>query len=61
MPTFPEVIFETDHGDVALTHVRYRNKSGKHMLISSFSQADPKRSIKTALIAWTWWSTALSA
>jgi hypothetical protein len=54
MPAFPEVIFETDHGDVALRHVRYRNKSGKHMLISSFSQADPKRSFKTALIAWTW-------
>ena len=39
MPALPEVIFESDHGDVALTHVRYRNKSGKHMLISSFSQA----------------------
>jgi len=61
MPALHEVIFETDHGDVALTHVRYRNKSGKHMLISSFSQADPKRSFKTASIAWTWRRTALSA
>ena len=29
-------------GDVVSTHVRYRNKSGKHILVSSFSQADPK-------------------
>jgi len=26
-----------------------------------FDSIDPKRSFKTALIAWTWWRTALSA
>ncbi len=29
---------------VVSTHVRYRNKSGKHMLLASFSYFDPKRS-----------------
>jgi len=26
---------------VVSTHVRYRNKSGKHMLVASFSYFDP--------------------
>lgn len=30
-------------GDVASTHICYRNKSGKHMLVASFSYFDPKR------------------
>jgi hypothetical protein len=35
-------------GDVASTHVRYRNKSGKHMLVSSFSYFDPKQPLNLA-------------
>jgi hypothetical protein len=36
-------------GDVASTHVRYRNKSGKHMLVASFSYFDPERTSPNGL------------
>ena len=30
---------------VVSTHVRYRNKSGKHMLVASFSYFDPSETL----------------
>ena len=36
------------HREVASTHVRYWGKSGKYMLVASFSYFDPKRTLLKA-------------
>jgi hypothetical protein len=46
-PGVSVTVFSFDHHrEVALTHVRYRGKSGKHILVASFSYFDPDR-VKT--------------